>query len=74
MIDEQAAIEIARAAAVEQGWAFADPIECVGRRSWLRNRLMRWEIRSAAGSKGSVSRFIIDANDGRILEQGYVSR
>lgn len=74
MIDERAAIEIARAAAAEQGWAFADPVECTARRSWLRNRLMRWDIRSAAGSKGSVSRFVIDANDGRILEQGYVSR
>jgi hypothetical protein len=74
MIDEQSAIEIARAAAAEQQWAFGEPVECVVRRSWLRGRPMRWEIRSSAGSRGSVSRFVIDANDGRILERGYVPR
>ena len=74
IIDEFRAIEIARAAAVAQGWAFAAPIQCTLRRSWLQNRPTRWEVRSSSGSKGSVSRFVVDAETGCILEQGYVPR
>lgn len=74
MIDERQAIEIARAAAAEQNWAFAEPVECVARRSWLRGRTMRWEIRTNADRLGTITRFVIDARDGRVLERGYLPR
>jgi hypothetical protein len=73
MIDEQTATSIARAAAEKEGWAFADPVRCVLRRTW-RGAPSRWEIRTNDGRRGSIARFVIDAGDGTIIEKGYISR
>lgn len=73
MIDERQAIELARAAANSEGWAFAEPIACELRKSWT-GKPMYWTIRSNAINRGSNARFVIDANNGDIKEKGYVPR
>ena len=73
MIDERAALAIARAEAAALGWAFVDPVDCALRRTWL-GKPRSWTIRSNSGKKGAIARFSIDANDGRVLEKGYVPR
>ena len=73
MIDEAAALEIARARAVEKGWAFAEPISVEKRLNWS-GRLIRFEITTNFGYRGSIARFTIDATTGAILSEGYVSR
>ncbi len=73
MIDEENAIRIARAAAEEKGWAFVDPVQARLRRP-LFGKGGRWEIHSNAMAFGAKARFVIDAEDGRILDQGYIPR
>jgi hypothetical protein len=73
MIDEAQAIQIARDAALAEGWGFSEPFECVLRRSWF-GKATRWEIRSNAGSRGTIARFVISAVDGSVLRKGYVAR
>jgi len=73
MIEEAAAIEIARAAAKEEGWAFVEPVVATLRRPWLGGE-GRWEIRTHAGGLGAIARFVIDAADGRVIEKGYIPR
>jgi len=75
MIDEAAAIAIARATAKEEGWAFVEPVEAILRRPWpWLGGGGRWEIRTHTGGLGAIARFIIDASDGRVIEKGYVPR
>jgi hypothetical protein len=73
MIDQNGAIEIARARAEEQGWAFSEPIEVVHRKGWL-GQSARFEIETNAGNLGTKARFVIDATTGAILSEGYVPR
>jgi len=73
MIDAHTAIEIARARAHQNGWAFAEPIEITHRRGWF-GRSLRFEITTNAGKLGSKARFVIDAATGSITEEGYVPR
>jgi hypothetical protein len=73
VIDEQAALAIARSAAQAEGWAFPEPVRIVLRKDWL-GRAKRWEIQSGAGRRGTAGRFVIDATDGRIIEKGYIPR
>jgi hypothetical protein len=73
MIDPQGAIEIARARAEEQGWAFSEPVEVVHRRGWP-GQADRFEIETNAGKLGTKARFVIDAQTGAILSEGYIRR
>ena len=73
MIEEQAAIEIARQRAAEKGWAFAEPIAVRLRRSWF-GRHERYEIETNANNRGTKARFEIDAATGAILSEGYIPR
>ena len=73
MIDEAQALAIARHAAEAEGWAFVEPVKCDLRKSW-RGVPMRWDIRTNAGRRGAIARFAIDAQDGGIIEKGYVPR
>ena len=73
MINEETAIRIARAAADEKGWAFVDPVQVKLHRA-LRGNGGRWEIHSNTLAFGAKARFLIDAEDGRIIDQGYISR
>ena len=73
MIDEQAALTIARVTAQAEGWAFVEPARIVLRRDWW-GRPKRWEIHSNPALRGSMTRFVIDAADGHLLEKGYIPR
>lgn len=73
MIERDQAIEIARDRASEKGWAFVEPLEVVIRRSWSGG-IIRFEIETNAGKRGSKARFVIDANTGEIASEGYVPR
>jgi hypothetical protein len=73
MIEQSDAIEIARARATEQGWAFAEPVDVVHRRGWL-GQPDRFEIETNAGKRGTKARFVIDAVTGMIVSEGYIPR
>jgi hypothetical protein len=73
VIDEQAAIEIARLRAAEKGWAFADPIGVRHRRGWF-GQGDRYEIETNGNNRGSKARFVIDATTGAVISEGYIPR
>jgi uncharacterized membrane protein YkoI len=73
MIERDQAIEIARKRASEKGWAFAEPLEVVIRRGWLGG-VVRFEIETNAGKRGTKARFVLDAKTGEIISEGYLSR
>jgi hypothetical protein len=73
MIDSARAIEIARSRAEENGWGFADPIAVVHRIGWF-GRSRRFEIETNAGMRGTKARFVIDAETGKVLSEGYIPR
>lgn len=66
-------MEIARARAMANRWAFAEPIAVLHRRGWL-GRADHYEIETNAGFLGTKARFVIDATTGEILTEGYVPR
>lgn len=72
-IDQETAILIARQWAANQGWAFAEPVSLITRRSW-RGQVLRYEIETNAGLKGTKARFVIDANTGAVIDAGYLAR
>jgi hypothetical protein len=73
MIDRAAAIEIARSRATQNGWAFAEPLGVIHRRGWFGQH-DRFEIETNAGMLGTKARFVIDAETGAILSEGYIPR
>ena len=73
MITAPKAIEIARARAVEKGWAFAEPIDVIERRAWS-GAITRYEIETNAGQLGTKARFTVDAESGAVLSEGYIRR
>ena len=73
MITGPQAVELARARAAEQGWAFVEPVDLVERRSWA-GAVIRYEIATNAGKLGAKARFVVDAASGQILSEGYVKR
>ncbi len=73
MIEEGAAIELARARAEAKGWAFAEPVAVTHRRGWF-GKGDRFEIETNAGKHGTKARFVIDATTGEILSEGYIPR
>ena len=73
MIDLSTAIRIARERAQQNGWAFAEPLGVVHRRSWF-GRPGRFEIETNAGKLGTKARFVIDEATGEIEAEGYIPR
>ena len=73
MIDEGAALDIARARAASKGWAFTEPVEVSRRRGWLGQH-DRFEIETNARNRGTKARFTIDAETGEVLSEGYIPR
>lgn len=73
MIDQQQAVEIAQKRAIENDWAFAEPLSVVIRKSW-GGKVIRYEIESNSGMRGSKARFVIDAATGEITSEGYIPR
>ncbi|HEY6530572.1 MAG TPA: PepSY domain-containing protein [Cellvibrionaceae bacterium] len=73
MINQDAAIAIARQWAAQQGWSFTDPIDVVSRRSW-RGQVLRYEIATNAAQRGTKARFVIDAQTGAVIDSGYLAR
>lgn len=70
---EDEAVELARAEAKRQGWAWVDPALATFRKAWLGNG-GKWEIYSNAKGLGAKARVVIDAATGVILEKGYIPR
>lgn len=73
MIEEAAAIEVARTRAIEQGWAFSEPLDVIHHRGWFGSS-GRYTIETNAGNRGTKARFVIDATTGAILSEGYIPR
>lgn len=73
MIDRDAAIEIARKRAEENGWAFSEPVTVVHRRGWFGGS-KRFEIETNAGKLGTKARFVIDTATGGVISEGYIPR
>jgi len=73
MISAPEAVEIARARALEKGWCFAEPVQTFERRAWS-GAVSRYEIETNAGRLGTKARFVIDAQTGAILSEGYLPR
>ena len=73
MIDRDAAVELARAAAQAEAWAFVEPVQACLRKAWF-GKDARWEIQTNDKAFGARARFVIDAFDGRIIEKGYIPR
>ena len=74
MIDQAAAITIARERAAERGWPFSEPLEIRVRRSWLGRPILRYEIGTNAGNRGTKASFVVDAETGEIVRAGYIAR
>ena len=70
---EAEAIQIARAAAQREGWAWAEPALATFRKPWL-GKGGKWEIFSNALGLGAKARVVIDAQTGAVLEKGYIRR
>jgi hypothetical protein len=73
VIEQQAAVEIARLRAAEKGWAFGDPIAVRHRRGWFGQH-GHFEIETNANNLGTKAYFVIDAVTGSILSEGYIPR
>jgi len=73
MIDRGTAIEIARSRALENGWAFTEPVQVVHRRGWF-GQSDRFEIETNPGQPGTKSRFTTDAKTGEVISEGYLPR
>lgn len=73
MVDSQAALQIARARAAENGWAFGEPFSVRLRRGWFKQK-DRYEIETNADRLGAKAWFVIDADSGRIVSEGFVPR
>jgi hypothetical protein len=73
MIDASTALKIARARADQRGWAFAEPVQVQHRRHWFGSG-GRYEVETNAGRRGTKARFVIDAANGQILSEAYISR
>jgi hypothetical protein len=73
MLDADAAIEIARARAAQNGWAFGKPVRAMLRRGWFGQR-DRFDIETNAGMLGTKAHFVVCAVTGEILSEGYVPR
>ena len=73
MIDRDAAIEIARKRAEENGWGFAEPLDVIHRVGWLGGS-KSFEIETNSGIRGTKARFVIDAQSGEIISEGYIPR
>ena len=73
MIDQTTATQIARQWATDKGWGFAEPINLITRRSW-RGQVLRYEIETNAGQRGTKARIVIDAKTGDIIDSGYLAR
>ena len=74
MIERETAVEIARARAAQNGWGFAEPLDIIERRPWFGRGGGRFEIMTNAGKRGTKARFVIDAESGEILHEGYIPR
>jgi hypothetical protein len=72
MIDRDEALQIARARATENGWAFGEPVGVTLRRRW-HGAANRYEIETSVGFRGTKARFVIDATTGKILSEGYIA-
>jgi hypothetical protein len=73
MLTEKEAINLARQAAEQQGWAWIEPAHATLRRAW-RGAEGRWEVFSNALGRGAKARVVIDARTGEVLDKGYIPR
>ena len=73
MIDQDTAVDIARQRAQQNEWPFAEPLHIVERKDW-QGQVKRYEIETHAGLRGSKSHFTVDAETGKILKEGTISR
>ncbi len=73
MISAEEALAAARSRAQEKNWFFSDPVECEFRRGWF-GLSSCYNIETNAGRRGTKARFVIDAETGAILDEGYIPR
>jgi hypothetical protein len=73
VIDKTEAIAIARARAERNGWPFGEPLQVMLRRGWFGQH-DRFEIETNAGKLGTKALFVVDAETGAIISEGYIPR
>jgi uncharacterized membrane protein YkoI len=74
VIEKDAAVAIARHRAAQKGWAFSEPIDVEHRRGWSGKPGSYYKIETNAGKLGTKARFVIDAETGDIVREGYLAR
>jgi hypothetical protein len=72
-VTEEEAVELARAAAKREGWAWVEPAHATLRKPWF-GKGGKWEIYSNAKGLGAKARVVIDAETGALVEKGHISR
>jgi hypothetical protein len=73
-VTEQEAIERAKAAAIERGWAWVEPARAV-RLPAHEGMPERWEVWShSRRGLGAMARIVVVDATGEILERGYIPR
>lgn len=73
MISESQAVDIARAVAKQEGWAWVEPAQATLHRDWFGPG-GRWEVASNRLGRGAMVRATIDAQTGAVLHKGYIPR
>lgn len=73
MINSVEAIAVARASAEAKNWSWGEPVSCELRPGWFGSN-GRYEIWTNAGMLGTKARFMIDAETGAVLQEGYIPR
>jgi hypothetical protein len=71
MIDRDEAVRLASVRAKDRGWEFSEEVSIVHRRGWF-GRHDKYEIETNPTLRGTKARFVIDAENGEILEEGYI--
>lgn len=64
-------IEIARAAAEEEGWPWEGPIQVLTRRRWVLFGPVEWEIMTYTDYRGGNVFVTIDDKTGKVISKSF---
>jgi hypothetical protein len=74
MISREDALRIADARAEARDWGLGPQPTIVEITSGWPRRIRKYEVKTNAALRGTRARFVIDAESGEILEEGYIPR
>jgi len=67
MVSREEALEKARRAVEERGWAWLEPVHVSRVRAYVFFGRITYEIRTNAAFRGGNVRVVVDANDGTVI-------